>query len=173
MVELRQALLQHSLIAQIVMLRIGGNDLMALLGIRRQRNLSLYETPMGQVISQLVTTFKPYGFTIAAPVFEYLDDIATLRREINLDLAHGLVGKTAIHPEQIEVIENAYQVSQQDYDMALKLLDDSAPAVFKMHNTMCEVSTHLSWAREILMRQQYFGVREIYSANDCIELPCV
>ena len=173
MVELRQALLRHPVLSQIVMLRIGGNDLMALLGIRRQRSLSLYETPMGLVISQLVTAFKPYGFAIAAPVFEYLDDIATLRREISLDLAHGLAGKTAIHPEQIGVIENAYQVSQQDYDMALKLLDDNAPAVFKMHNTMCEVSTHLSWAREILTRQQYFGVREMYPANDRIELPCV
>jgi citrate lyase beta subunit len=173
MIELRQALLQHPLFGQIVMLRIGGNDLMSLLGIRRHRNLTLYETPMGHVISQLVTLFKPHGFSVAAPVFEYLDDVATLKREINQDLAHGLIGKTAIHPVQIPVIETAYRVAREDYDMAIKLVDQSAPAVFKMHNAMCEVATHLNWALDILKRQQYYGIREVLSTNECIELPCM
>jgi citrate lyase beta subunit len=171
MIELRQALLKHDLLEHIIMLRIGGNDLMSLLGIRRQRNLTLYETPIGHVISQLITLFKPHGFSLAAPVFEYLDDVTTLKREINQDLAYGLIGKTAIHPAQISTIEMAYSVTREDYDMAIRLVDENAPAVFKMHNAMCEVATHLNWAQDILKRQQHFGIREVYAGNDYIELP--
>lgn len=155
--ELRQALSQDAVFARILMLRIGGNDLMNLLGIRRPRAMTLYETPLGHVIAQLVTAFKPYGFTLAAPVFEYLDDIATLQKEIRLDLAHGLVGKTAIHPTQVPVIEAMYSVDTEDYEMALRLIQSSSPAVFKMHGAMCEVATHRQWGRDILDRRLCYG----------------
>lgn len=158
MVELRQALLQDEIFAQILMLRIGGNDLMNLLGIRRPRQLTLYDTPLGHIISQLVTVFKPYHFSLSAPVFEYLNDNATLQQEIQRDLAFGLIGKTAIHPSQIANIEAAYQVDLDDYEMAVKLIDSTAPAVFKMHDAMCEVATHRQWAISILNRQQCYGV---------------
>jgi citrate lyase beta subunit len=158
MCELRQALLQDDILPNILMLRIGGNDLMNLLGIRRPRLLTLYETPLGNVISKLVTVFKPYQFSLSAPVFEYLNDYETLQKEIQRDLAYGLCGKTAIHPEQIADIEAAYAVDLVDYEMAVKLVDNAAPAVFKMHHAMCEVSTHRQWAIDILNRQQYYGV---------------
>jgi citrate lyase beta subunit len=170
MTELRQALLQHSLLPQILMLRIGGNDLMNLLGIRRPRHLTLYDTPIGHVISQLVTIFKPYGFSLSSPVFEYLDEMATLKKEIDLDLAHGLIGKTAIHPMQIQAIEDTYRVEYEDYDMAKRLVDQGSPAVFKMHNAMCEVATHLHWAKDIIKRQQNYGVRESLAENKFVGL---
>ncbi|MEQ1528645.1 MAG: HpcH/HpaI aldolase/citrate lyase family protein [Methylococcales bacterium] len=158
MTELRQALLQSELLPKILMLRIGGNDLMNLLGIRRPRTLTVYDTPLGHSISQLVTLFKPYGFALSAPVFEYLDDTGTLQKEIALDLAHGLTGKTAIHPKQIATIEAAYAVDHQDYEMALSVTNTDAPAVFKMHNAMCEVATHRQWGENIMNRQQCYGV---------------
>jgi citrate lyase beta subunit len=40
-------------------LRIGGNDLMKLIGIRRPRDRTIYQTPIGYVIANLVTIFKP------------------------------------------------------------------------------------------------------------------
>lgn len=158
MSELRQAL--HDVKHQVLMLRIGGNDLMNLLGIRRPRGLTLYDTPLAQVMGQLVTTFKPYGFSLSAPVFEYLNDEQTLLNEIRLDLAHGLTGKTAIHPNQIERIESAYSVIAEDYEMAIKLVDKSAPAVFKMHESMCEVATHKRWAMDILNREHCYGLQK-------------
>src|SRR5690606_29849263 len=97
--------------ARMILIRIGGNDLLNLLGLRRPRGMTLYETPLSGVISQLVTTYKPLGFSLSAPVFEYLADKATLDREIRLDMAHGLVGKTAIHPNQIPMIERHYAVT--------------------------------------------------------------
>ena len=33
--------------------------------------------------------------------------------------------------------------------MARNLLANDAPAVFRMHDTMCEKTTHASWARQI------------------------
>ena len=158
MTELRQALLEVK--HQVLMLRVGGNDLMNLLGIRRPRGLTLYDTPLAQVIGQLVTTFKPYGFSLSAPVFEYLNDEKTLLNEIRLDLAHGLTGKTAIHPNQIECIESAYAVCPEDYEMAAKLVDKTAPAVFKMHESMCEVATHKRWAMNILNRERCYGLKQ-------------
>ncbi|GAB6139621.1 HpcH/HpaI aldolase/citrate lyase family protein [Methylosoma difficile] len=157
--ELRAAFLQTDIFPKITLLRIGGNDLMNLLGIRRPRGMTLYETPLGPVISQLLTVFRPYGFALAAPVFEYLNDTTTLHREIQQDLAYGLIGKTAIHPAQIQFIEAAYAVDNDDYQMAQSLCAEDAPAVFKMHEAMCEVATHQRWATDILNRQRCYGVK--------------
>lgn len=164
--ELRQALQEAGTDQRILMLRIGGNDLMNLLGIRRPRHMTLYQTPMGHVIAQLVAQFKPYGFALSAPVFEYLDDLETLQWEIRQDLAHGLIGKTAIHPDQVPAIENAYRVECSDYEMAMSMTDSDAPAVFRMHNAMCEVATHRHWSHDIIARYGCFGSRELLSLSD-------
>lgn len=164
--DLRQALQHEHIAERIIMLRIGGNDLMNLLGIRRPRHMTLYQTPMGYVIAQLVAEFKPHGFALSAPVFEFLDDYDTLQQEIRQDLAYGLIGKTAIHPDQIPAIENAYRVERSDYEMALSLCDSAAPAVFKMHDAMCEVATHRRWSEDIMARHACYGSRELVSVAD-------
>ncbi len=51
-------------------------------------------------------------------------------RELALDIAHGLVGKTAIHPNQIGKIEKALMVQANDHTDALRILN-SSQAVFK------------------------------------------
>ncbi|MGR9013695.1 MAG: HpcH/HpaI aldolase/citrate lyase family protein [Gammaproteobacteria bacterium] len=170
MTELRQGLAQDDIFTRILMLRIGGNDLMNLLGLRRPRAMTLYDTPLGHVIAQLVTVFKPYGFSLSAPVFEYLDDSITLQKEIRLDLAHGLIGKTAIHPTQVPIIEAMYSVESEDYEMALSLSQSSSPAVFRMHNAMCEVATHKQWGQDIIDRQKYYGDRGALAAPEYTEL---
>ena len=76
---------------RILALRIGGNDLLALLGLRRPRQMTIYRTPLGPVIGKLVTTFRPYGFVLTGPVFEHLDTPALLAQEVEEDLAHGMV----------------------------------------------------------------------------------
>jgi len=157
--ELRAALQQEAVRPNITLLRIGGNDLMSLLGIRRPRHMTLYETPLGPIIAQLLVVFRPFGFALSAPVFEYLNDIETLQKEICQDIAFGLTGKTAIHPAQIAIIETAYGVASEDAQMAARLCAENAPAVFKMHDAMCEVATHQRWALDILHRQHCYGVK--------------
>ena len=142
---------------RILSLRIGGNDLLALLNLRRPRKRTIYETPIGQIIARLCTTFIPYGFALSAPVFEHLDETQTLSREIDIDLNHGLVGKTAIHPLQIPIIEGHYRVQQHDVEAAIRILHQDAPAVFQLSHSMCEPATHSPWARSVLQAANSFG----------------
>ena len=145
--------------ARILALRIGGNDLLALLGLRRPASGTIYQTALGPVIGRLVTTFRPHGFQLSAPVFEHLSQRAGLDAEVALDLAHGLTAKTAIHPDQVLQIEHHYQVEQADIELALRIIDPDSPAVFRMRESMCEVATHSSWAHQIIEQARQFGIR--------------
>jgi citrate lyase beta subunit len=142
---------------RILALRVGGNDLLALLGLRRPRGMTIYRTPLGPVIARLVTTFRPYGFMLTAPVFEYLDLPELLDQEVLEDLAYGMVGKTAIHPTQIAPIEQHFKVTPHDLAVARAILDASSPAVFRMHDAMQEVATHRAWAERTVEQSRLFG----------------
>ena len=123
MIELRSALLEQ-LPGRIIALRIGGNDLMSCLGLRRTPTMTLYNTPMNYVISMLCAIMGSAGFALTAPVFEQLNAPQLLEQELALDIAHGLIGKTAIHPSQIAVIHRALQVSLEDLNSARQILSD-------------------------------------------------
>lgn len=159
MVKLRTLMLDERHAHQILALRIGGNDLLSILGVRRPRNMTIYDTPLGKVISDLVTIFRPYGFHLTSPVFEHTDLNDLLKEELKKDLSYGLIGKTAIHPDQIALIESMYKVYPDDVEAATSLLEEEAPAVFKMHGSMCELATHGEWARGIIERKDIYGLR--------------
>jgi citrate lyase beta subunit len=164
----RQCLQAPDVHEHILALRIGGNDLLALLGIRRPRSMTIYRTPLGPVIARLVTTFLPYGFALTAPVFEHLDNPALLAQEVHEDLAHGLVGKTAIHPSQVALIEQHYRVQRSDVEAALRIMDGASPAVFKMNDSMCEVATHRAWAHGVLEQARVFGTHHGEGDSPCL-----
>lgn len=159
MVELRDAL-QGGLYGRIIALRIGGNDLMGCLGVRRSPAHTLYNSPMSYVIPMLCGIMGAAGFALTAPVFERLDNQALLEEELALDITHGLVGKTAIHPSQIATIHRALRVSVEDLNSARLILSDDAAAVFKHGGAMCEPATHWKWAKNILERAHWHGVRQ-------------
>lgn len=156
----REALEAPGVRSRILALRIGGNDLLALLGLRRPRNMTIYRTPLGPVIARLVTTFRPYGFVLTAPVFEHLNLPELLDQEVAEDMAYGMVGKTAIHPSQIALIEQHYRVKPHDLEAARAILDEDSPAVFQMHNSMCEVATHRAWAQRMVEQSNVFGAHQ-------------
>jgi citrate lyase beta subunit len=159
MVELGQALAQ-TLGERIIALRIGGNDLMGCLGLRRNPNVTLYQTPMGYVIPMLAGILGAQGFALTAPVFESIASPALLMEELELDLSHGLVGKTAIHPAQISLIHEVLRVGIEELNCARLILNESAPAVFKHNDAMCEPATHFNWATKIIERAQWHGVKQ-------------
>ena len=99
-----------------------------------------------------------------------MDNPLLLDQEVIEDLAHGLIGKTAIHPSQVELIEKHYRVSEEDVEMALRIIDKDSPAVFKMHNTMCEVATHSSWANRVVAQARIFGTRKICDGKDNVAI---
>lgn len=164
MVELRDAMLESTQ-GRIIALRIGGNDLMGCLGLRRNPTTTLYQSPMGYVIPMLAGIMGSAGFALTAPVFEQLHTPDLLEAELGLDMAHGLVGKTAIHPTQVAIIHRALQVSLDDLNSAQAILSDSAPAVFQFNGAMCEPATHLKWATNMIERARWHGVRHDKTPN--------
>jgi len=158
--KLRSMIEAPGLRGRILALRIGGNDLLALLGMRRPRNMTIYRTPLGSVIARLATTFLPYGFVLTAPVFEYLDNPALLDQEVCEDLAHGMASKAAIHPDQVPLIEQHYQVMPTEVEVANRIMVGDSPAVFRMDQAMCEITTHTPWAKNVIHRASEFGVRK-------------
>ncbi|MFZ4856766.1 MAG: HpcH/HpaI aldolase/citrate lyase family protein [Desulfuromonadaceae bacterium] len=158
MMLFRDLILHESYHRRILSLRIGGNDLLNYLRLRRLAANTIYSTPLRTTISMMATGFIPAGFNLTGPVFESLNDATTLSREVTEDLQHGLLGKTAIHPDHVMIIEKHYQVCRQDMEMAEAIIDRNAPAVFGMHGQMCEPSTHINWARLIIERGRVFGV---------------
>lgn len=159
MIALRSDLLREEYRRRILSLRIGGNDLLHLLGLRRPRRQTLYTTPLRGVIDQLVMLFRPHGFNLTGPVFDLLADAKTLRRETRADLAHGLFGKAAIHPAQVPLIEAQYRVTAAELQMAERILEQSAPPVFRCQGALCEPATDRFWADLICRRAGIYGVR--------------
>ncbi|UQN09882.1 HpcH/HpaI aldolase/citrate lyase family protein [Deinococcus sp. QL22] len=154
---LRDLIFQESWQHRIACLRIGGNDLMHALGVRRTPGRTLYEGPLERVISMLIGVFKPYGFMLSSPVYEVFEDLTTLAREVQQDLEYGLSGKTIIHPVQLSTVLNGYRVTEGDLQEAHAILAEDAPAVFKMNGRMCEPATHSRWAHDILIRAERYG----------------
>lgn len=155
--ELCARLQDEGIKARILALRIGGNDLLSCLRLRTHHAHTLYDGPLGYVVAMLVTHFVPAGFHLTAPVFEYFQDHTVLQAEFQRDLLHGLVGKTVIHPSQITVIHQALKVNSHDYEAALRILDDTMPAVFQFEGAMCEPATHHHWAVQVIERAKHFG----------------
>ena len=158
--ELKKLLMRDKVRNRILCLRIGGNDLLNCIGQRRPKDRTIYDTPVGALIGELVREFLPHGFGLTAPVFELIDDRyqELLEEEIRRDLANGLFGKTAIHPGQIAKIESMFRVERSDLEEAEAILAPDAPAVFRMGGRMCEPTTHSRWARDILLRAQVYGI---------------
>ncbi len=143
-------------------LRIGGNDLLATLGLRRIRGETIYDGPLAWALAQIMCQLGSRGHALTAPVFDVLDDPETLRRESVRDAAFGFVGKTAVHPDQIGVIHRAFCVSRDDMELARRTLDSAAGAVFRASGLMLEPATHRAWAERIEMRAAAYGIEDAH-----------
>ena len=146
-------------------LRIGGNDLLSCLNLRRPKNTTIYETPVGILISQLAGLFIPDGFQLSSPVCEHFENIRLLQQEIQQDMNNGIYTKTAIYPTQVSYIHLALQVDPQEFHEAQQILSSTAKSVFKSHGSMLEPATHKNWAEMILLRYQTFGLNKSCNSN--------
>jgi citrate lyase beta subunit len=159
--KIRDYLLPHQ--ERILSIRVGATDLLSSLGLRRDGHTCIYEIGiMNRIITNLVIAFKPYGFNITGPVWESFDEASKdkLQHEVKLDLLNGLFGKSIVHPWQIDIVQEMYQVERSDYETALKLLEPYSPAVFKLYDRMNEKATHSSWAKNIVEMAKIYGIRE-------------
>ncbi len=144
--------------SRVPCVRIGGNDLLQLLGARRSTHRTIYDGPLGPLIASLVGAFAPQGFALSAPVVEGWGDSDLLLAEVERDLEHGMITKTAIHPAQVGPIQSAYAVSAADHGAAQSILCGDAAAVYARGRVMQEPATHRAWAVATLDRAKAFGV---------------
>ncbi|GAA3305298.1 HpcH/HpaI aldolase/citrate lyase family protein [Streptomyces cinereospinus] len=85
-----------------------------------------------------------------------------LLREIALDQANGLLGKTCIHPSHVLPVHALSVVSHEEYSDAQDILrpERLGGGVLRSAytNKMNEVKPHRAWAERTLLRAEVFGV---------------
>ncbi|WP_255951517.1 HpcH/HpaI aldolase/citrate lyase family protein [Streptomyces odontomachi] len=89
-------------------------------------------------------------------------DLDGLLREIELDRANGLLGKTCIHPSHVLPVHALSVVSHEEFSDARDILrpDRDGGGVLRSTytNKMNEVKPHRAWAERVLRRAEVFGV---------------
>ncbi|MEU3658709.1 HpcH/HpaI aldolase/citrate lyase family protein [Streptomyces sp. NPDC032940] len=87
-----------------------------------------------------------------------------LLREISLDQANGLLGKTCIHPSHVLPVHALSVVSREEYSDAQDILrpERGGGGVLRSAytNKMNEVKPHRAWAERTLLRAEVFGVAD-------------
>jgi len=85
-----------------------------------------------------------------------------LLREITLDQANGLLGKTCIHPSHVLPVHALSVVSHEEYSDAQDILrpERGGGGVLRSAytNKMNEVKPHRAWAERTIQRAEVFGV---------------
>ena len=152
----------------ILNIRVGGNDFCKEFRVRRNYKQTIYEiTPVRNILSDILTVFSR-EYVVSGPVWEYFasenDEWKRgLEKEIELDKLNGFIGKTVIHPKQIEVVNEGLKVSKEDYEDAKEIIKWENPelAVGKSHNgqRMNEVKVHFKWAEKIVTLADIYGVK--------------
>lgn len=86
----------------------------------------------------------------------------TFIKEIQLDNANGITGKTVIHPSHIMLVNSLLCVTYEEYQDALMILGEQTNMggayASPSHNKMNEVKPHHNWAVKTMARAQAFGV---------------
>ncbi|MFE2281753.1 HpcH/HpaI aldolase/citrate lyase family protein [Streptomyces sp. NPDC059454] len=85
-----------------------------------------------------------------------------LLREISLDRANGLLGKTCIHPSHVLPVHALSVVSHEEFSDAQDILrpERGGGGVLRSAytNKMNEVKPHRAWAERTMLRAEVFGV---------------
>ena len=162
LINIKEVLDKHKEL--VLNVRIGGTDFSGIYGIRRSRSNTIYELKViSDVITDIINVFKRADYVISAPVNEYFNEgNSTLVMETILDKANGLLGKTAIHPKQVNIINSLLAVTKEEYEDAFDIVssDKKGALKSKYSNKMNEVGPHLKWAKETMLRARTMGVLE-------------
>ncbi|SDB93705.1 Citrate lyase beta subunit [Sanguibacter gelidistatuariae] len=87
-------------------------------------------------------------------------DLDGLIREVVLDQANGLTGKTVIHPSHVAAVHALSVVSHEEYVDAQEILGATTGGVnaSQYRNKMNEAKPHRAWAQQLIRRARVFGV---------------
>ena len=154
----------------ILNVRVGGNDFSNLYGLRRNERQNIYEIGViRDILANIINVFAD-TYVVSGPVWEYFkkDDSSDwekgLRKEIELDLLNGFIGKTCVHPSQLPVFHDCMKVRRSDFEDAEKILkwDSGGFSVAKSAagNRMNEYKTHKKWAEKICVLRSIYGIKD-------------
>jgi citrate lyase beta subunit len=87
-------------------------------------------------------------------------DLDALIREVVLDRANGLTGKTVIHPSHVAPVHALSIVTHEEWSDAVDIIRavDGGALASDYGNKMNEALPHRAWAEQTLLRAQVFGV---------------
>jgi citrate lyase beta subunit len=179
----------------VLAVRIGATDLSAAYGLRRSRDLTIYDVRIiADVIADVVNLFARAdgtGYVVTGPVWEYFSgtermfkpqlreapfiehserklraqliaaDLDGLIREVTLDRANGLTGKSVIHPGHVAAVHALSVVTQEEYADACDIVSTGGgggAASSAYRNKMNESKPHAAWANRTQLRARVFGV---------------
>lgn len=156
-------------IDNILNIRVGATDFCSTYGIRRKITQSIYDVGVVQDCLVDILNIFSKNFVCSGPVWEYFsnDDTETkwkigLGNELEKDFINGFIGKTSIHPKQLDVISKTYIVTTEDYEDALSILGikTGTKGVLKSHknNKMNEIKPHTIWAQKVITLAEIYGV---------------
>lgn len=152
----------------VLNIRVGGTDFSAIYGLRRSLNTTIYDIKVvSDCLKDIINFFlrQNCGYVVSGPVWEFYNldenskEIKGLKKELELDIENGFMGKTIIHPSQINVVNRKYIINYDEY-MDAKAIMESEGGVFASykHNRMNETKPHKNWAKKILAKAEIFGV---------------
>lgn len=153
---------------RVLNIRVGGNDLCHAFGYRRHDDESIHQIrPIADIFSDIITVYGR-DYVVSGPVWEYYHSSnweRGLYHEIADDKLCGFIGKTVIYPSQISIVNEAYKVSEHDYQDAAAILNwdkssHSLVASSVRKDRMNEYKTHSNWALRTLLTAEYFGVKK-------------
>lgn len=151
----------------VLNIRVGGNDLCHVFGFRRHSNESIHKIrPISSIFSDIISVYGT-DYVVSGPVWEYYngDQWKTgLENELIDDKLCGFTGKTVIHPNQIDVVNEAYKVTAQDLADAKAILNWDENSNKLVHGSttserMNEYKTHSNWAMQTILLSKSYGIK--------------
>ena len=169
---------------KVLNVRIGGADFSNIFGIRRKMSDTIWDVRVvSNCLADIINMFSK-DYVVSGAVWEYFDsgklnygyDISTgvqiqlvdyawkigLKKELYLDRLNGMIGKTCIHPKQLEWVQKSLIVNREDYEDATQIVNASVSeyGVLNGHGKMNELRTHINWAKKIIKLASIYGVKE-------------
>jgi len=147
---------------RLVGLTWGGEDLAAALGAATNRHPHTgdYDDPFQLARTLCLATARAIDVQPVGVVYVDFRDLDGLEQECLRDRRSGFIGKVAIHPAQVEVINRAFTPSQDEIDFAHKVVDIFAQnpgmGTVGLDGKMLDMP-HLKQARNVLALVEQLG----------------
>lgn len=171
---------------EVLNVRVGGADFSNIFGIRRKVTDTIWDVRVvSNCLADIINMFSK-DYVVSGAVWEYFDsyrkqaerneneiiigikqiqDLAWqkgLQKELYLDRLNGMIGKTCIHPRQLEWVQKSLIVEKGDYEDATQIINASVSecGVLNGKGKMNELRTHINWAKKIIKLASIYGVKE-------------